>query len=117
MFDVDIEEGSPPLKLPYNADEDPWFAAQKFIHDNNLSQLYLDQVANFIMNNSKQHVSSGAGPANAEFCDPFTGERIMYKSHGKESTKVRITDKMGKLLPKNEEISGGKAHANTRKLI
>ena len=31
------------------------------------------------------------------------------RPHGKESTEVRITQKMEN-LPKNEEISGGKAH-------
>ena len=37
---------------------------------------------------------------------------------GKESTEVGITQNKGKgkLLQKIEEISGGKAHANTRKL-
>lgn len=73
VFSVDIEDGKPPLKLPYNSDEDPWFAAQKFIHDNNLSQLFLDQVANFIINNSKKDVPLGPRSANAEFCDPLTG--------------------------------------------
>lgn len=73
VFNVDIEDGKPPLKLPYNCDEDPWFAAQKFIHDNNLSQLFLDQVANFIVNNSKQNVPLGPKDSSPEFCDPFTG--------------------------------------------
>lgn len=70
VFNVDIEDGKPPLKLPFNCDEDPWFAAQKFIHENNLSQLYLDQVANFIVNNSKQSVPRHTSDA---FSDPFTG--------------------------------------------
>lgn len=44
VFSVDIQDGVPPLKLPYNIDEDPWHAAQKFIHRNGLSQMFLDQV-------------------------------------------------------------------------
>jgi hypothetical protein len=40
---------------------------------------------------------------------------------GKETTKVQITQKNGKrkekLLPKNEKISGGKAHTNIWKFI
>ena len=47
VFSVDIEDGAPPLKLPYNIGEDPWHAAQKFIHSNGLSQLFLDQVLKF----------------------------------------------------------------------
>uniref|UniRef100_A0A1I8FD01 PFU domain-containing protein n=1 Tax=Macrostomum lignano TaxID=282301 RepID=A0A1I8FD01_9PLAT len=32
VFTVDVEEGKPPLKLPYNrTGQDPWFAAQRFI--------------------------------------------------------------------------------------
>jgi phospholipase A-2-activating protein len=74
VFSVDIEDGKLPLKLPYNCDEDPWFAAQKFIHDNNLSQLYLDQVANFIVNNSKNNAPLGPKDSSPEFCDPLTGQ-------------------------------------------
>ncbi|GLG99497.1 Lissencephaly-1 homolog [Gryllus bimaculatus] len=73
VFSVDIEDGKPPLKLPYNSDEDPWFAAQKFIHENNLSQLFLDQVANFIVNNSKKITTASASTSTSSYCDPFTG--------------------------------------------
>ena len=45
MFSVDIEDGVPPLKLPYNISDDPWVTAQKFIEKNSLSQTYLDQIA------------------------------------------------------------------------
>jgi len=81
VFSVDIAEGQPPLKLPYNTSEDPWSAAQKFIHDHELSQQYLDTVANFIITNSKG--SSGgesmevsnrpAASSAAQFGDPLTG--------------------------------------------
>lgn len=36
VFDVDIEEGKPPLKLPYNLSQNPYEAATKFITDNEL---------------------------------------------------------------------------------
>ncbi|KAK7485283.1 hypothetical protein BaRGS_00023534 [Batillaria attramentaria] len=70
VFDVDIEEGKPPLKLPYNITEDPWFAAQAFIHRYNLSQLFLDQVANFITQNAK---GVTLGTQSSGYSDPFTG--------------------------------------------
>ena len=76
MFSVDIEEGKPPLKLPYNIAEDPWFAAQNFLYKNNLSQLFLDQVANFILENTKG-VTLGQGQG-AGFSDPFTGKGIIW---------------------------------------
>ena len=71
MFSVDIEEGKPPLKLAYNVTEDPWQAAQAFLHRYNLSQLFLDQVANFIVDNAKG-VTLGMQPGSYD--DPFTGK-------------------------------------------
>lgn len=49
VFSVDIEDGVPPLKLPYNRGQDPWPVAQKFIEDNGLSQYYLEQVRQFLL--------------------------------------------------------------------
>lgn len=71
VFSVDIEEGAPPLKLPYNIGQDPWHVAQKFIHDNELSQLFLDQVANFIVKNSQ--AAPVMNTTTAQYTDPFTG--------------------------------------------
>jgi phospholipase A-2-activating protein len=52
VFDVDIEDGKPPLKLPYNANENPYEAARKFIEANKLPMTYLDEVTNFITRNT-----------------------------------------------------------------
>ncbi|XP_015115181.1 phospholipase A-2-activating protein [Diachasma alloeum] len=70
VFSVDIQDGVPPLKLPYNKTEDPWQAAQKFIHQHGLSQMFLDQVANFIVKNSD---STPALQPSSSYADPFTG--------------------------------------------
>ncbi|EWG55072.1 hypothetical protein FVEG_13123 [Fusarium verticillioides 7600] len=53
VFDVDIEDGKPPLKLPYNLSENPYERATKFLGDNELPLSYLDNVANFITENTK----------------------------------------------------------------
>jgi len=53
VFDVDIQEGAPALKLPYNLSENPYDRATKFINDNELPISYLDTVANFIVENTK----------------------------------------------------------------
>lgn len=53
VFDVDIEDGKPPLKLPYNVSENPYDSATKFLSDNNLPISYLESVANFIVENTK----------------------------------------------------------------
>ena len=52
VFDVDIEDGKPPLKLPYNLSDNPYEAATKFIQNNELPMTYLDQVASFITTNT-----------------------------------------------------------------
>ncbi|KAF5678472.1 phospholipase [Fusarium heterosporum] len=53
VFDVDIEDGKPALKLPYNLSENPYERATKFLGDNELPLSYLDNVANFITENTK----------------------------------------------------------------
>ncbi|KAM8717735.1 hypothetical protein ACLKA7_004439 [Drosophila subpalustris] len=72
VFNVDISDTEPPIKLPYNHGEDPWQAAQSFIHRNNLPQAYLDQVANFIVKNS-QSAQAPVAQASVGYQDPFTG--------------------------------------------
>lgn len=63
VFDVDIQEGAPPLKLPYNVTQNPFEAAQKFLEKNGLDMGYIDQVVKFIEQNTggvKLGMSSGA---------------------------------------------------------
>lgn len=73
MFTIDVNEGGPSMKLPYNVSEDPWLTAHNFLQKNDLSPMFLDQVANFIIENTKGHVVGPAQPAGG---DPFTGERL-----------------------------------------
>ncbi|CAL1590133.1 unnamed protein product [Knipowitschia caucasica] len=70
VFTIDINEGGPSMKLPYNVSEDPWLTAHNFLQKNDLSPMFLDQVANFIIENTKGHV---VGPAQPGGGDPFTG--------------------------------------------
>ncbi|EPS96818.1 hypothetical protein FOMPIDRAFT_1038034 [Fomitopsis schrenkii] len=69
VFDVDVQEGMPPLKLPYNASENPYVAAQRFLTAQELPMTYLDEVVKFIEKNTGG-VSLGGG---AQYSDPFTG--------------------------------------------
>lgn len=64
------------MKLPYNVTDDPWLVAHNFLEKNDLSPMFLDQVANFIIENTKGQT---LGPAPASVADPFTGNRITYK--------------------------------------
>ena len=72
VFDIDIDEPKMVLKLPYNTIDDPWMAAQRFIHKHELSQQFLDTIANFIVQNAKGGEKLGTGGGN--YCaDPLTG--------------------------------------------
>jgi phospholipase A-2-activating protein len=53
VFDIDIEDGKPPLKLPYNLTENAWDAARKFLEKNELPLSYYEQVANWLTENTK----------------------------------------------------------------
>ncbi|CAG8706467.1 1987_t:CDS:10, partial [Dentiscutata erythropus] len=69
VFDVDIGEGTPALKLPYNTDDDPYQAAREFISANGLSEAYMEQIVDFILKNAPgSNISSGS-----QYADPFTG--------------------------------------------
>ncbi|KAI0345275.1 phospholipase A-2-activating protein [Trametopsis cervina] len=70
VFDVDVQEGAPPLKLPYNANENPYSAAQRFLQANELPLSYLDEVVRFIEKNT---AGVSVGPSSGEYQDPFTG--------------------------------------------
>lgn len=87
VFDVDIQEGVPPLKLPYNVTgaisfsnilarmvaefrpENPYSAAQRFLQANELPLSYIDEVVQFIEKNTSG-VNLGGGE---EYVDPYTG--------------------------------------------
>lgn len=68
VFDVDIEDGAPPLKLPYNLSENPYEAAMKFLGANELPMTYLDNVTNFIVENTKgATLGQSSAPAPGDF--------------------------------------------------
>nr|ODO04023.1 phospholipase A-2-activating protein [Cryptococcus depauperatus CBS 7855] len=72
VFDVDVSEGMPPLKLPYNVTENSWIAAQRFLENNNLPSSYTEQVVDFIHQNSGG-AELGTGSGETGYADPFTG--------------------------------------------
>lgn len=81
VFDIDIEEGKPPLKLPYNLTESAWDAARKFLEAHELPMTYYEQVANWISDNTKgakigadaQNANNGASSRPSD--DPLGTER------------------------------------------
>ncbi|KAI7872153.1 WD40-repeat-containing domain protein, partial [Spinellus fusiger] len=70
VFDIDIGGGpNAMLKLPYNLHQNPYDAAQKFVHRHELPQGYLDEIANFITTNTKAPEIGAA----TQYHDPYTG--------------------------------------------
>ncbi|XP_030050029.1 phospholipase A-2-activating protein isoform X1 [Microcaecilia unicolor] len=70
VFTIDVNESGPSYKLPYNIIDDPWLVAYNFLQKNDLNPMFLDQVAKFIINNTKGQT---VGATTMEFADPFTG--------------------------------------------
>jgi phospholipase A-2-activating protein len=73
VFDVDIEEGAPPLKLPYNVSQNPYEAAQRFLENHGLEMGYIDQVVKFIEANTGGVKLGGGGSA----VDPYSSSRYI----------------------------------------
>lgn len=83
VFDVDIEDGAPPLKLPYNVTENPYDAAKRFLQQNELPDSYLDNVANFLIKNTEGiDLASSSAPAQ----DPYGTRYIPGTSSASAST-------------------------------
>ncbi|KAG8525869.1 uncharacterized protein KY384_000629 [Bacidia gigantensis] len=102
VFDVDIEDGKPPLKLPYNLSQNPYEAATKFIQDNELPITYLDQVANFITTNTQGAALGQASvPTGA---DPW-GSESRYRPGDAESAQFQTPVERPKLLPQTKFLS------------
>jgi len=68
IFDIEIDEPKSTLKLPFNLTDDPYMAAQQFIHKHDLSQYYLEEIANHIIK-----MTGGQNLGALKNVDPFTG--------------------------------------------
>lgn len=69
VFDVDIGDGEPIRKLPYNRGDNPYATADKWLLEENLPLAYRQQVVEFILQNTGQKDFS----LDTSFQDPFTG--------------------------------------------
>lgn len=70
VFDVDIADGVPALKLPHNASDNPFASATRFLEKNGLPNTYVDTVVNFINKNTE---GSTIGADTSQYVDPYTG--------------------------------------------
>lgn len=115
VFDVDIAEGAPPLKLPYNLSHNPYEAARKFIDDNELSVNYLDQVANFIVSNT-QGATIGRSSNHTEMpgADPWgSGSRYRPGEVDAPAPANQPAESRPKMLPQTQYLSIATANLKT----
>ncbi|KAL4870332.1 hypothetical protein BDV12DRAFT_60299 [Aspergillus spectabilis] len=105
VFDVDVEDGKPPLKLPYNLSQNPYEAATKFIQDNELPISYLDQVAQFIVQNTQGATlgQSSQEPATGG-SDPW-GQDRRYRPGDASAQQPAIPESRPKVLPQKSYLS------------
>lgn len=69
VFDVDIGDGEPIRKLPYNRSDNPYDTADKWLLRENLPLSYRQQIVDFILENTGQKTFS----FDPTFRDPYTG--------------------------------------------
>ncbi|KAL5332248.1 PUL domain-containing protein [Aspergillus crustosus] len=105
VFDVDVEDGKPPLKLPFNLSQNPYEAATKFIQDNELPMNYLDQVAQFIVQNTQGATlgqpSQEPAPGGSE---PW-GQDRRYRPGDASAQQPAIPESRPKILPQKSYLS------------
>jgi phospholipase A-2-activating protein len=115
VFDVDIEDGKPALKLPYNLNQNHYEAARKFIDDNELPVTYLDQVANFIVQNTQ---GATLGQSSAPGSDPWGSESRYRPGDANQVSQPPPTTAAAKILPQKDylPISSGNHKVVFKKL-
>ncbi|KAK3021794.1 hypothetical protein RJ639_045116 [Escallonia herrerae] len=87
VFDVDIGDGEPMRKLPYNRSDNPYATADKWLLKENLPLSYHEQIVEFILQNSGQRDIA----LDSSFRDPFTGSSAYVP--GEPSNKSAVSTK------------------------
>ncbi|CAI7880624.1 unnamed protein product [Closterium sp. NIES-54] len=77
VFDVDIGDGVPVRKLPYNHGDNPYDVADKWLLSQDLPLGYREQVVDFILRNTGQGPTM---PLGATIPDPYTGGQAYVPS-------------------------------------
>lgn len=110
VFDVDIEDDKPPLKLGYNVNQNPYQAAEKFLVDNELPGSYLQQTADFIMQQTQGTTFGQSAATQPAGADPW-GQESRYRPGEQFATPSQVRQP-GKLPQKDYlPIAVGKVSA------
>ncbi|CAN6459831.1 unnamed protein product [Victoria cruziana] len=88
VFDVDIGDGEPIRKLPYNKADNPYTVADKWLLKEDLPLSYRQQVVEFILQNTGQRDI----PVDASFHDPYTGANAYVPGESSRSQGMLLFD-------------------------
>ena len=120
VFDVDIEEGKPALKLPYNTTQNPHEAAMKFLQDNELPMTYLDETANFIVKMTQGASLGQASQPQPQVpgADPW-GSEARYRPEAVSTYQPSTNVSPSKKLPHKDYLAivTGKPDASYRQIL
>ena len=110
VFDVDVQDGVPPLKLPYNRGENPYEAADRFLLAHSLPQSYREQVVQFIIQNTggTQEPSAAVPMDVTANVDPYARTRAAAAYHVPLSDCLRFEQcKKDSMMSKIREFNEG----------
>jgi phospholipase A-2-activating protein len=116
VFDVDIEDGKPPIKLPYNVTQNPHEVATKWLQDHGMPLTYLEETANFIVKNTQGATLGTAGPSGP---DPLGTESRYRPGEASTYQPPANTFASTKKLPQKEYVSivAGKPEATHQQIL
>ena len=112
VFDVDIEDGKPPLKLPYNLSQNPYEAATTFIAENELPVTYLEQVADFIVTNT-QGSTIGQASQDSSSTDPWGSGAYRPGQTAPTPSPSQLSGPRPRILPQTTYLSIKTANLRT----
>ncbi|ONM51171.1 transducin family protein / WD-40 repeat family protein [Zea mays] len=101
VFNVDIGDGEPIRKLPYNRSDDPYTVADKWLLKENLPLTYRQQVVEFILQNSGQNNFV----PDPSFRDPYTGANAYVPGQPSSSSNGNTPEPIFKHIPKSGMLS------------
>lgn len=101
LFDVDIKDGEPPLKLPYNVNENPYIAAERFLSKNELPNTYTEEVVKFINQNTE---GFKLDQPDVQVENPYADRPIPKESYSTPSVETKIIPEKGYILFKEFKV-------------
>lgn len=96
VFDVDIGDGEPVRKLPYNRKDDPYTTADNWLLKENLPLSYRAQIVDFILQNTG-HRNFTPDPS---FRDPYTGANAYVPGEPSKTLGTTAAQPTPKHVPK-----------------